>query len=396
MCVTVITEPSSLFVEEGQTAILICNVTGRHNVTITWTKSGGIIADENWLHEGRELTLSNVTLAESGTYMCEARDNVSIQTTEANITVVPLPQFTVTPRSRVTVPSGSRIQLDCQGTSFSNVTWKRKRGDLPVPHTSYSNGTFVLLNVTIKSSGDYVCVVRSIFRSTDTTAQIEVHHRSCSHVKSADPSAVSGNYTISPNGESFAVYCDMQNKSEVGVTVIGHDSEERGDVTGCEPPGCFQRDVKYIGVTLTQLANLTGVASSCEQFIMFECNNDVAFLELAGERKKKYAWWVSRDGKPMYYWGGATPGSEKCACGMNNTCAAGGVCNCKDKDVQPKRWSKGWRNDSGLLTHKPSLPVIQLRFGDVSGSHEEGYYTLGKFKCYGILKNEGNLWHSNS
>ena len=123
MCVTVITEPSSLFVEEGQTAIFICNVTGRHNVTITWTKSGGIIADENWLHEGRELTLSNVTLAESGTYTCEARDNVSIETTEANITVVPLPQFTVTPRSRVTVPSGSRIQLDCQGTSFSNVTW---------------------------------------------------------------------------------------------------------------------------------------------------------------------------------------------------------------------------------------------------------------------------------
>ena len=47
-----------------------------------------------------------------------------------------------------------------------------------------------------------------------------------------------------------------------------------------------------------------------------------------------------------------------------------------------------WRVDSGLLTDKSDLPVLQLKFGDTgfdgAGRDEKGYHTLGKFKCYGI------------
>ena len=43
----------------------------------------------------------------------------------------------------------------------------------------------------------------------------------------------------------------------------------------------------------------------------------------------------------------------------------------------------GWREDSGLLTDKSALPVSQIRLGDLDNSHEEGYRTLGKLKCYG-------------
>ena len=86
---------------------------------------------------------------------------------------------------------------------------------------------------------------------------------------------------------------------------------------------------------------------------------------------------MSRDSTKMRYWGGASPGSGKCACGMNNSCAnPSDGCNC-DGDMHV------WREDSGLLTDKTKLPVKQLRFGDTGGSHEKGYHTLGKFKCYG-------------
>ena len=86
---------------------------------------------------------------------------------------------------------------------------------------------------------------------------------------------------------------------------------------------------------------------------------------------------MSRDSTKMTYWGGASPGSGKCACGMNNTCAnLNKGCNCDSNDDV-------WREDSGLLTDKTKLPVKQLRFGDTGGSHEKGYHTLGKFKCYG-------------
>ena len=63
-------------------------------------------------------------------------------------------------------------------------------------------------------------------------------------------------------------------------------------------------------------------------------------------REGGYAWWVSRDSTKMTYWGGASPGSGKCACGMNNSCADPSYgCNCDAND-------NVWREDSGLLTGK--------------------------------------------
>ena len=42
------------------------------------------------------------------------------------------------------------------------------------------------------------------------------------------------------------------------------------------------------------------------------------------------------------------------------------------------------REDSGLLTEKSHLLVIQLRFGDTGASSEDGNHTLGKLKPYGM------------
>ena len=201
---------------------------------------------------------------------------------------------------------------------------------------------------------------------------------SCNDIKNRVPAAANGNYVIDPDGPGglapFSVLCDMSDKNGVGVTVIGHDSEARTLVDGCEPPGCYSRDVKYNGASLAQLASLTNVSSHCEQFIKYEC------LHARIYRGQDFSWPVSRDGRAMWYWGGAPPGSKKCACGVNKTCANSRyTCNCdKNDDV--------WREDSGLLTYKDDLPVSQLRFGDVHTSNvnttEKGYHTLGKLECY--------------
>ena len=196
---------------------------------------------------------------------------------------------------------------------------------------------------------------------------------SCSAIKKY-VSSVNGNYVIDPDGVGglapFTVYCDMSDKSGVGVTVISHDSESRTLVQGCESAGCYSRDIHYTGASLSQLASLTRVSSHCEQFIKYECYESM----LVGSR---FAWWVSRDSNKMTYWGGASPGSGKCACGMTNSCANPSIgCNCDKND-------RVWREDSGLLTDKTHLPVKQLRFGD-TWDYEQGYHTLGKLKCYGI------------
>ena len=81
----------------------------------------------------------------------------------------------------------------------------------------------------------------------------------------------------------------------------------------------------------------------------------------------------------MKYWGGVDSVPFKCACGLDNSCADPSYgCNCDKND-------NVWREDSGLLTNKSELPVMQLRFGDSSVSNEKGYHTLGKLKCYGVI-----------
>ena len=109
---------------------------------------------------------------------------------------------------------------------------------------------------------------------------------------------------IDPDGEGvvapFSVYCDMRDKGGVGVTVISHDSESRthvGNIPGCVSSGCYRKDVRYTGASTVQLAALTRVSQNCEhvQFIKFECNNDVAFLESSNNG------WVSPGGRKMNY-----------------------------------------------------------------------------------------------
>ena len=204
--------------------------------------------------------------------------------------------------------------------------------------------------------------------------------KSCSEIKYHSPHAKSGSYVIDPDGEGggrpFTVFCNMTDKDGVGVTVIGHDSEDRTHVIGYEESGSYIRVVHYLGeglANLSQIVVLTEVSTHCEQFIKYECHHSRLLEE-------PYGWWVSRDNTKMTHWGGATSADpNKCACGVTspNSCADSDEgCNCDSNDST-------WREDSGFLTEKSFLPVLQLKFGDTGHSGEEGFYTLGKLKCYG-------------
>ena len=184
----------------------------------------------------------------------------------------------------------------------------------------------------------------------------------------------SGLYFIDPDGTGsnapFKVYCDMTGMNGVGVTLVGHDSENRTLVRGFEEAGSYKRVVSYNGASLSQLRQLIDVSTHCAQFIKYECHAAMLFSE---------GWWVSRMGKKKTYWGGATSESGKCACGVNKTCAdPSRGCNCDKNDYF-------WREDSGLLTKKTDLPVSELRFGDTGDENEMAYYTLGKLRCHGVV-----------
>ena len=224
---------------------------------------------------------------------------------------------------------------------------------------------------------EITCKATNALSSIQASVQVKLNSSSsCSAIRK-DVNSSSGNYVIDPDGAGglapFTVYCDMSDKNGVGVTVISHDSESRTLVDGYDGKGDYSRSILYSGASLSQLASLTDVSLHCEQFIKYECYNSVLWFP------NPVGWWVSRDSNKMSYWGGAPPGSKKCACGMTNSCAdPREACSCDKNDNE----------DSGLLTEKSALSVKELRFGDTGehrGVDEKGYHTLGKLRCYGIV-----------
>ena len=202
------------------------------------------------------------------------------------------------------------------------------------------------------------------------TGRLHPAAKSCSALLTNYPSTTSGIYYINLQGSLVQVYCDMTSKNGVGVTEIGHDSESKTLVKGYESQGSYKRKINY-DISMTQIVAIMKQSKNCEQFIKYECYDSALLYGSVG-------WWVSRQGSKMNYWGGAAVNSGKCACGMTNSCADGWECNCDANDDT-------WREDSGYLTDKNTLPVTELRFGDTTtykGINERGYHTLGKLRCW--------------
>ena len=335
------------------------------------------------------MKIYSVIKKDGGTYICKAENILGSVSDTAQLTVFSALRFKVRPPQEVTPVLGSTLHLPCLAESdLSPTTYWRKEGksSLSLDSNVLSNGTLVLQNIKKSHEGSYICRARNPLTTVEAKVKINspVTATSCSVIRNY-PRSVSGNYVIDPDGEGglapFTVFCDMTDKSGVGVTVISHDSESRTNVDACGPNGCYSRDIHYTGASLSQLAGLTRISSQCEQFIKYECHNSGMFTwghKQSNSLRGRIAWWVSRDSAKMTYWGGASPGSGTCACGMTNSCADPSYgCNCDKNDYV-------WREDSGLLTDKTKLPVKQLRFGDTNARFEQGYHTLGKLKCFGI------------
>jgi len=372
--------------EEEQTITIACSATGQPPPIITWSRAIGSLPDTAAVNNG-SLKINNVSRKDGGTYICKAQNILGTAVTTAQLMVFSPLRFRVRLPAQLTALIGYPVRLPCVAESSlkPTITWmKDGKPSLPVDSRILQNNTLVISNVKKSHEGSYTCQATNALSSIQASVQFKSKSPSSCSVIRKYSSSSSGNYVIDPDGEGglakFTVYCDMSDKNGVGVTVISHDSESRTLVDGYENDGSYSRSIHYSGASLSQLASLTYVSSNCEQFIKYECYGSVLWFHYPDPS----GWWVSRDSSQMLYWGGASPGSRECACGMTNSCAdPSRVCNCDKNDGV-------WREDSGLLNDKSTLPVKELRFGDtgINGPNavadEKGYHTLGKLKCYGI------------
>ena len=372
--------------EEKQNVTIACTASGQPQPRVTWFKPFGTLPKDRAEVVNGTLKIYNVAKTDGGTYLCKAENVMGAGTATALVVIFFPLRFKVRPPQELTpvinYPLTLRLSCLAESDLKPTLTWtKDGKPSLPVASDVLQNGTLVLRNIKKSHGGSYTCRAANALKTIEAKVKINspITATSCSVIKKFAGGA-SGNYVIDPDGQGglapFTAFCDMTDKSGVGVTVINHDSESRTyvhQVSGYGAQGSYSRDIHYSGASLSQLASLTRVSSHCEQFIKYECHHSVLLYN--GDL---YGWWVSRDSQKMRYWGGAYA-NDKCACGMSNSCANPSYgCNCDKNDYV-------WREDSGLLTDKTKLRVKKLRFGDINSNRQVGYHTLGKLKCYGIV-----------
>ncbi|XP_074658354.1 contactin-associated protein-like 2 [Tubulanus polymorphus] len=191
------------------------------------------------------------------------------------------------------------------------------------------------------------------------------------------------------NYPSFRVWCDMQSRGGVGVTIINHDSMNWTYVSGYEGSCEYDKEIVYDELIPRRyqyynLYPLLDQSEHCRQFVGWRCYM-TGFLS-EKDPNLRVTYWKGRYDVVFKYWGDVTDRSfEGCACGQNGTCTDRKSCNCDMNDAY-------WRQDGGYLTFKEDLPVTHFCAGDTGQAEdkgqnlqaERGYHQVGPLECWGV------------
>ncbi|KAK5889491.1 hypothetical protein CesoFtcFv8_015492 [Champsocephalus esox] len=194
----------------------------------------------------------------------------------------------------------------------------------------------------------------------------------------------SGHFYIDVDGSGpikpQLVYCNMTEENT--WMVIQHNNSE---LTRVRPsPEVNQHSVHFdYSTEEEQLLAAISQSEYCEQELSYHCRKSRLLNTPEGS---PFSWWLggSAPGRVQSYWGGAQPGSQQCVCGLQGDCVdPQHYCNCDADRTE-------WTEDSGLLTHKESLPVRSLLLGDVRRPGSEAAYSVGPLRCHG----DKNFWNA--
>ncbi|XP_005094025.2 neurexin-4 [Aplysia californica] len=185
----------------------------------------------------------------------------------------------------------------------------------------------------------------------------------------------------------FKAACERDDNGEI-ITYVGHDSMGYVRVNGFQLPGSYVRKITYSADDVLVLEEIIDRARTCRQNVEYRCMNAKLLADpgLNDKNIKTWGWWVGRTYQPMYYWGGAAPGSGKCKCGLEEDgCGSqSSTCHC-DKTISNPSQAKE-EVDQGYLVHKEYLPVLELHLGDTGTTTTDNKWAehkIGELECFG-------------
>uniref|UniRef100_A0AAQ5ZG08 Contactin 4 n=1 Tax=Amphiprion ocellaris TaxID=80972 RepID=A0AAQ5ZG08_AMPOC len=153
-----------------------CKAIGKPRPTYRWLKNGQPLITEGRMHvEAGRLTISKISLLDSGMYQCVAENEHGSVYASAELKVVASPpDFTRRPVKKSTViQRGGEVVLECRphASPRATVSWWRGANR---QQTIMEDGTLRITNISKSDEGRYTCVARNLFGTSSSTGTLMV------------------------------------------------------------------------------------------------------------------------------------------------------------------------------------------------------------------------------
>ncbi|XP_014117185.1 PREDICTED: basement membrane-specific heparan sulfate proteoglycan core protein isoform X3 [Pseudopodoces humilis] len=179
-------ESSASSVTEGQTLDLDCVVAGQGQAIITWYKRGGALPAKHQI-SGSRLRLSQLSVADSGEYVCradtssvsrEAAVSVTVTSRDSSSYRLQSPIISIDPHSMAVAP-GEDATFKCRihdGARPVNITWRMGPGQHFQDNVKISaNGSVIsITSAHVGNQGAYHCVASNRFGIASSVVNLVV------------------------------------------------------------------------------------------------------------------------------------------------------------------------------------------------------------------------------
>nr|XP_043881003.1 contactin-4 [Solea senegalensis] len=158
-----------------------CKAIGKPRPTYRWLKNGQSLAAEGRIQvEAGKLTISRISLSDSGMYQCVSENEHGAVYASAELKVVASPpDFTRRSVKKSTViQKGGEVMLECRphASPRATISWWRG-GELLKDgkrQTIMEDGTLRMTNISKSDAGRYTCVARNHFGTSSSTGTLLV------------------------------------------------------------------------------------------------------------------------------------------------------------------------------------------------------------------------------
>ncbi|XP_036958345.1 contactin-4 isoform X3 [Acanthopagrus latus] len=158
-----------------------CKAIGKPRPTYKWLKNAQLLTSEGRIHvEAGRLTISRISLSDSGMYQCVADNEHGALYASAELKVVASPpDFTRRPVKKSTViQRGGEVVLECRphASPRAAISWWRG-GELlkdSKRRTIAEDGTLRITNISKSDAGRFTCVARNQFGTSSSTGTLMV------------------------------------------------------------------------------------------------------------------------------------------------------------------------------------------------------------------------------